>query len=209
MNMKSNPAALLATLVTGLTNGSIEIVDLELDPNQSIEEQLEIIGAKLDEQRQAEHRKECAVCREAYEATQARAQQPKAETDRGIVDEMRAKVKAKHAEELAAVSKRQAEERAALEKTLAEPNMNDIRKAVFDPNLGAPYVKGVKPSFHEIGFMAFYGGRPIASSFNADRGAVEAALERFRTDPMVIAINRMMGVKHTAAVEIRPVYDKR
>lgn len=79
MSNPQNPAALLATLLSGLSTGKVQVVDLELDPSRSFEEQFDEVEARIAaaaEKAAAEHREHCTACRTKYEATLAAATGP-------------------------------------------------------------------------------------------------------------------------------------
>lgn len=73
MSTRMNPAALLASLLNGLSNGTFSVLEVPLDPSRSLEDQLDEVGAQLDakiDAARAEHRKTCPTCAAAYEARQ-------------------------------------------------------------------------------------------------------------------------------------------
>jgi hypothetical protein len=193
MSNSQNPAAILAALLSGLSNGNVRVVDLELDPSRSFDEQFGEIEARIAaaEKEAAEHREVCSTCRELYEATQKRAAAAQADEDR--VDERAAGF---NPAPNAAYG-------------IGDFNAELMKKAVEGASL-----KGAdtKPVFHEIGFMAFLRGKPILQSFRTDRADVEKAYHAFVNDPTVVLINGMMGIDvrvEAKYIEIRPVYDKR
>jgi len=83
MSDSKNPATILAALLSGLSTGNVKVVDLELDPSRSFEEQFDEVEAQIRaaaKKEAAAHRETCSACRAKYEEAQKKAAAPAEQT---------------------------------------------------------------------------------------------------------------------------------
>ena len=198
MSDPKTPTAVLTALLTGLSTGTVKIIDLELDPSRSFDEQLGEIEAHIvaaTEKAAAEHRETCGACREKHEQIM-QAQKKVAGQTNAIREDTR--VAGFHPALNAQYGAGAFNAERMIDAVKAESIMNAAGQT--------------KPVYHEIGFMAFVGDNPVRQSFQVERANVEAAFSKFINDPGVAVINRMVGIdvrELAKNITIRPVYDKR
>lgn len=188
----------LTSLIASLGNATV--VPLEIREGESVEAAI-----------RRYHDENCEDCKAKIKAsagttdTDAAAGTDAAKsTDRGVKDEMKEKLLAKHDDERREMAERHEKERAIL--AAHEPGN---RYEGMRPEMAAPYGNSEKaaPTRQPIGFMAFHvsedgTARAIPQSFNEDSVAVEKLVEMVEGHPIALLLAAVSG----STTEVRPVY---
>lgn len=223
MSNPQNPARLLATLLSGLSTGTIKVAELQIDPSRPIEDQLAELGDKLAAQHRnkqaAQHRDECPACRAEFEAKQPKAQPASLLVQVGALRQFR------HADgggdsdgfvfgyDTDVADKVVAElqqSRDAAVSQLQSIKDAEANKMAADTKYTTTPGPGSKPVMHLVGYAAFNENDTIiAKSVRATKEEVEMDLAKFKDNPITGIFSSMLGMDMSEGITIRPLFSRR